>query len=355
MHRYRIIVRTCLLAAVGAAGLFWASPMQPPGVVDTPRARSPAADAGTLPGRPAAQPAGAAALATTGQADAARGDDVQAPPAADIVDEVVVWGTVESTFGNVVRGETVKLYSASLNRRYTAVSDGHGEFVLASVAPASDYELSVSPQGLFERYRRDDLVLETGSRALRIVLEPVETGLLQGRIVNPEGRPVIDFLVRLRSLAVDRGFMNARTDAIGSFRVEDFPAGPFEVTAREELLRIDELRFDPGAGRELTLVVDHGDHTLTGQVYDDHGQPLHGATVLLGWRYAGADGRSVMERRTLTDADGGFVLTNLGMGPHDLTLALTQQGAALRRTVEVGTETGMILYLENGPAGAGGS
>lgn len=330
--------RAALLAVITAMGLLWAPVTQPPVAVPE---TGPVGEAG-FPAPPAAgnaQPRHEAWPA--GYVDHRAGESADPAPA-----ESIVWGSVETSLGYVVEGEKVALYSPSINQRYASTSDGQGRFLINGVRAAGDYRVSVSPDGMFKSYERRGLEIDGGQTPLRVVLQPLRTGLLRGEIVNGQGRPVPDFDIALRSLSVNRGAVNARSDSVGLFQIDDFPEGPLEASARQRILRIDRLSFDPEAGELLTLVVDEGGNQLSGLVYDGYGQPRYGVIVLLTWEHARSDGRTVMERRTLTDAWGRFVLDGLGEGPHELVLA-TSEGDGLKRRVNIGEDPAeLILYLE---------
>ncbi len=112
----------------------------------------------------------------------------------------IVWGTVQTSFGDIVEGEKVTLYSGSRDRRYTGTSDENGEFRIDGVQAASDYNVSVKPKGMFKRYTRGDLEIEGTETALGIVLEPLRTGVLQGEIVNAEVRTSVSFCAACRRI-----------------------------------------------------------------------------------------------------------------------------------------------------------
>lgn len=347
MRTKRQLIAVLPLAVLAAAGLLWLSDVGSPSPEANPRPETTiqyVPPAGPQPPKSAyAATRAAGTLREPGPVDSEPSGPLGAAPA---LSDSIVRGTVESTLGYVVEGERVQLYSPSLTRRYTAVSDEQGRFRLSGVQSAPDYGLSLSPKGMFKPYELNGLEIDGGQSALRIVLEPLRVGPLQGMIVNAQGRAVPEFDIQLRSLSPGRGIVNARSDSVGIFRIEEFPEGAFEASARGRILRIDGLRFDPDATEIVTLVVDDGPNQLSGQVYDGYGRPRDGVIVLLTWTHSQGDARSVMERRMLTDSWGAFAMDGLGKGPHDLVLA-TSRGLGLRRTVNIGEDPAeLILYLE---------
>lgn len=261
-------------------------------------------------------------------------------------DDLTVWGTVRTRNGEVVAGKPIKLYSDTLQKTYTGFSSRQGEFVINNVMPAIDYIVTVSPKGMYQQYLRRDLTLDAGNAYLNIVLEPLQVGVLNGRIINPQGLSVPDFVIKVRSASPSRGTLRTRSDSVGLFQIDDFPKGPFEAFSRSMLLRIDGLMFDPDANEVITLVVDHGPHQLSGRVFNQHGQHVSGASVLLSWEHVDGDVRSTVLRRTLTDAEGGFAMDGLAFGRHELVVSSTD-GAVLERSVMIGeVAADLVLYLD---------
>lgn len=334
-----------LPALAVAVGVFWMLPVQTP----TP-------DTGRLPSSETSRPSGeqAARRQSPGPdrparearpGDTARRTDDAAGSAA-ARSNLVVWGTIETEYGGVAPGETVELYSASLQRRSEAVSNAQGEVVFDNMPAASDYQVTVTPEGAYENYRRRGLRIDADHPSFTVVLQALRTGVLRGDIVNPEGQPVPNFVIWVRSRAKDRGILRTRSDSVGLFRIEDFPEGPFEVFSREVLLRITGLYFEADANDMVTLVVDHGPHQLSGRVFDRHGQPVFGAVVVLTWRRNSGDVQSTVENRTLTDTNGAFTFDGLAYGEHELMVSLTGAAAIERKVVVGETPADMVLYLE---------
>jgi len=96
----------------------------------------------------------------------------------------------------------------------------------------------------------------------------------------------------------------------------------------------------PGESQEVRLVLDWGDQAIEGHVVDSRGNPLPGAQVSLSW-FDRRDGiTSSSGRSTVTDAGGLFRFTELGPGPHQLTVAprpRRRPAKARRRMPDAGT------------------
>ena len=123
-----------------------------------------------------------------------------------------------------------------------------------------------------------------------VVLRPRAS--LQGRVLDPEGAPVADALVRAR-LEAREGWgdwddsWETRTDAEGSFRFDDLPPEPLRVLAEAGARRSAELAVDPtrpGATLELRLGPAAG---LTLRFVDAAGLPVPGVEVRLARPHAG--------------------------------------------------------------------
>ena len=252
---------------------------------------------------------------------------------------VLLWGTVQTESGEVVSGEEVQLYSATLNEKHRSISNDHGEFVMHDVTPAADYSVSVSPRGMFARYQRD-VAIDQNQIDLNIVLRSLPTASMTGWVVDTTGNPVPAFDLVIRSPARARWSATVTTDAGGRFEVNRVPEGRLEVSTRTlqtgQLMKITGLELVAGSTRPVKLVVDAGTHMVSGRVYDALGSPVAGANVLLTWTHSEATVRSIATRRTITDPDGGFTLDGLGAGPHELIVSFGGQGQ--RRKIEVGQD-----------------
>lgn len=71
----------------------------------------------------------------------------------------LVWGSIETKLGHIAPGEEINLVSRSTGKRYKAVSDYNGDFVIENVQPALDYSVSVIPRGMYKKYLQSDVEL----------------------------------------------------------------------------------------------------------------------------------------------------------------------------------------------------
>lgn len=264
----------------------------------------------------------------------------------DAMSNTLIWGSIQTKLGHVVPGEEIKLVSRSTGKRYKAVSNDQGEFVVENVQPAVDYSVSVTPQGMFKKYLQSDVELGGDENILNIVLDPLRTGLLQGRLLNTEERPVSDFEISVRSLSKNLGVFVTKSNSVGLFHVDDFPEGPFEVISQDIFLLIKGLEFDAGSNEVIELLVDKGPYTLTGRVFDPNGQAVEGATVMLSRTQIRNGVKSSIQRLTLTASGGVFEYKSVGSGEHQLNVENTSLFRAHRSVFIDQAPADVILYLE---------
>jgi protocatechuate 3,4-dioxygenase beta subunit len=232
-----------------------------------------------------------------------------------------VRGTVTTPTGDVVPGETVRLYSAKQNLQLTATTDREGRFELVGVPPSDDYRIRMQSANRYHEYLSDALQVGRNGADIHITLKPMGTGSFMGKMVDSNGEPVAGFSLWARSQNAGRGLRRITGDSRGHFFADGIPEGPLVLGTRSS------PRFDiTGASlvadsqRELTVVLDHGLHLLEGVALDEEGRPVAAAEVLLTWAHADNGLVSRSKRSMNADRDGHFQFTGLGPGPHRLKL-----------------------------------
>lgn len=96
----------------------------------------------------------------------------------------------------------------------------------------------------------------------------------------------------------------------------------------------------------VVLVVDQGNHELTGFVYDQFHYPVDGANVVLSWINSQSGTRSVVDRRTTTSPSGRFSMQGIGSGEHEL-LITAGDGSSFHRTVDINYgSTGLTIFMQ---------
>ncbi|MCP4874125.1 MAG: carboxypeptidase regulatory-like domain-containing protein [Gammaproteobacteria bacterium] len=248
------------------------------------------------------------------------------------------WGSLYTTYGDIVANEKVILISESANQAYSEISDENGHFNFENIVPASDYRLSVSPKGMYKRVSMDSLAILNNQTALAIVLEPLELGRLKGKVVNTEGIVVPGYEMRIQSALKTRWIRNFVPDIIGEFEIENVPIGPIEFTKTfGQALVITGHEFSGDSQTTIELVVDVGYNELKGVVYDEFSNAVPGATVVLNWKHNYQGVISIVTRRSTTSPTGEFLFQGLGKGEHEL-LATSFDGSVDHQIVDIGND-----------------
>ena len=241
----------------------------------------------------------------------------------------MVSGRLRSARGEPASGERVQLQSASLGAQYLATSKGDGTFSMSAVVPADDYRITIHPKGAFENYWQQGVAIGGSGRFLDITLQPLDSGRLTGRMVDVRGFPLPGFALLLKSNKSQSRYVPVTSDDGGYFVVENAPAGNLMfVTRSEPRFVVSGIRLDAGTAAEAEVVIDWGDHELSGQVSDEQGAAVAGAEVKLSWRHAADSTQSTSLRRSVSDGDGFFRFAQLGPGPHQLDVVATDYQAA---------------------------
>lgn len=175
-----------------------------------------------------------------------------------------------------------------------------GSFVMA-LPPDPDADLRFAAPGFLERGLTVEDVPSTG--AWTVELTPAPT--VSGRVVDARGRPVT--VGRVGAEGLDHEGSGGDTlDTSGCFRIELSAPGPYrlELRAPRHLLE-EDVRVH--GGDEGLRIVAAARPVLTGRVLGPDGRGLAGVGVCA----KNADGWRMDARRTLTRADGAFVVSGL--------------------------------------------
>jgi hypothetical protein len=237
-----------------------------------------------------------------------------------------VTGVLLSADGAPVPGETLHLQSPAMNARYQTVSNADGGFVFQNVQVGDDYRLLVYPKqsprsGWLKDCIRSPLVVPEAGLDLKIELESLGLGTIQGTMVDPTGQPIPNFTVWVRSMKAQGRSMEVTGDAQGRFLVEDVPEGEILIETRSlPRLSVRGVRLAPDEDKEAVVVLDWGSHQLQGTVLDPTGAPVPGARVALHWTLTRPGLQSASFRNAITDAQGRFEFSELGAGEHRITV-----------------------------------
>ena len=226
-------------------------------------------------------------------------------------------GTVTDFRGNAVGGERIFLHSPSVNARYHANSTPTGSFVVRDVRVAEDYRLWVYPRQTYQDQTIDPLVVEMGENHVDVVLDLIETGTLEGRILDTEKRPVSRLTIHVRSAQSSTNTVATTTDELGRFRVENVPAGDLTIETRAfPRLSVRGIKLEPGSDAKVEVHIGRGKHRVAGVVRDEAGEPVTGARVTVTWMSSSQGGllRSSLFHQAFTDANGEFEVSGFAAG-----------------------------------------
>ena len=236
-------------------------------------------------------------------------------PGAEVV------GMLRTEDGTPVPGEGVELESAALAASYFGASDALGRFFVPNVALGDDYEVRVLTDGRYRDYVQRGVTVTAEGVTLELVLEPLASARLVGRMVDAEGTPI-----PLRSLLVRASHapglvLQLTGDDGGSFAVEHAPTGQLTFSTRTiPDIKIRGPLLTPGSEADLLLVLDEGSHELGGRIVGARDVPVAGAQLKLSWSYKQGGSLSSSARTAVTDPSGGFRFTDLGPGTHRLAV-----------------------------------
>ncbi len=232
-----------------------------------------------------------------------------------------VTGMVTNEFGNVVVGARIWINSPSLKTTYRARSDANGFYSISGIKAGSDYQLTATVRGLYERYIRRPVAITDGGSTLDITLRSIAGGRVVGNMVDVLGEPVPSFTLLLTSSKAAGRTVPVVGDDNGYFAVDKVPEGRLTfVTRSQPRVSIRGAELTATSEVFVRLVIDWGVHDLVGRVTDISGNPLPGVDAALTWRHEAGLILSSSSRRTLTDAEGLFRFTQLGPGVHRLDL-----------------------------------
>jgi protocatechuate 3,4-dioxygenase beta subunit len=149
------------------------------------------------------------------------------------------------------------------------------------------------------------------------------TGIIRGRVVSADGRPLRRARISVSSAEV-AGTRTTSTDLSGKFEIKDLAAARYRVlVARSGYLPLEYGQRRPGEqGRPVQIadgqVVDRIDFALprmsvvTGRVTDEAGEPMEGVTVIASRSmYFEGQRRLVPITTATTDDEGEFRLQKL--------------------------------------------
>lgn len=252
----------------------------------------------------------------------------------------VIAGVVRDTHGHRIEGQTAQLQSTALGANYAAVTNADGAFSIRRVKVGGVYDLIVRPDGAYADHWQRGIRVPREGVALEVVLEPLATRRLEGRVVDEEGRPVSGFDLSIRSEVSSARTLSVQSDAEGRFAADGVPVGALHFATLSPPRHVIRGAHADGKG-EIEIVVDSGDRRLDGRVLDDRGEPVAGVQLDLAWLHSSAELQSSSIRRSVSDTQGAFHFGGLGPGSHRLIVS-AQEHHAPTAAIEVPASAGEV-------------
>jgi hypothetical protein len=232
---------------------------------------------------------------------------------------------------------------------HRAVTDTNGEYRITNV-PAGTYEVTVVvPPGLIlaeETFTSRTLIVSKGESVENVRIELIRSGVITGKIVDSDGRPLIEQQVTV--FPEKLGGRNhhspvvATTDDRGIYRAYGLPAGTYRVaagTGEEEWVatRGQGASFKriyypdaPDVTQAKLIEVTEGSETkeinitlgrllstftASGRIVDETGKPLEKVSYFVTY-FIEPNRRSSLDTGALSNVDGEFKLEKLVPGQY---------------------------------------
>ncbi len=204
---------------------------------------------------------------------------------------------------------------------HTVSSNDRGYFTLEGVRSGHPYKLTIFSPPEYRFYFDGEFSVTQDTPPLKIILVPLNFIDIDGMVVNNEAVPVPDFEFYIRNESTEPEVRKLVTDSSGFFSLNHFPAGEVSLTTQgPEYFEIKGLMLAENEYRNLGLVVDKGNHYLSGWVSDENGVPVETASVYLSAEFTDGSVKYSSYRIKATDNSGIFYFDNLGSGEHLLTV-----------------------------------
>lgn len=253
----------------------------------------------------------------------------QLPRAQMSVDGFAVNGNVISPLLKPVAGAKVELSSVVTQSVHITRTDDDGTFNLQNIAPGDDYRLYITGPNN-ERFRQNRVRVTKNTAPLEVVLASTGFGQVTGHVIDTRNRPVKGLTLLIFSSNAGARTFQATTDRTGKFVIDQVPAGDVMfVSDSMHGLRARGLKLRPGGNAHAYLVVDKGDHAVTGVVRDRHGAVMRNSDITLRWQTTRDGVTSYFVHNAKTDDQGRYLFTGLGEGPHTLSARAAGEGHAV--------------------------
>ena len=243
----------------------------------------------------------------------------------ETLESVTVNGWIGNEFGTGLGSVKIELAPASTQGEegtyLTVLSGEAGNFSLAGVRSGVRYSLSAYATLEYSSYLDVNFVVTQNPKQLNIILESLRLIDINGMIVNREGTPIPDFEIYMTNISTGTHVKKLVSDSSGFFSLMNYPVGEVSFSTRgPEYFKITGLTLSESSYRTLMLVVDKGDHYLSGWVSDGGGVAVEKALVYLDATLQNGTIKYSSYRPISTDRAGRFYFDNIGSGEHKISV-----------------------------------
>lgn len=256
---------------------------------------------------------------------------------------VTIIGNVTNTAGAPIHKAKVQINSSHLKRRFQAISDRNGNFLMADVEVADDYQLWVRPKSGYKNYI-EDLEVSGSNQNLAIILQSNGKEDLSGKMVDSDGNPISQFSLWLQSSNAGSIQSTVTSDQQGLFNVKDIPEGELSFQTRSSpYFSVSGIKHLVDKTATVKVTLDWGENEIFGRVVDSGDTPIPGANVSLYWSHEENGVLSRSKRGTSSGSNGDFLFTQLGAGEHLLNVSMPgYRSMRLYRHSGIGEKTTLV-------------
>ncbi len=243
----------------------------------------------------------------------------------DALDSVNIRGWIGNEIGIGLEGARVEL-SASYTRNrdsyyLTDFTDTSGNFEFEGVRSGETYKFSVNLTPEYPYYEDLDFGVTQNPEQINIVLKKLSFVDIDGMILNHSSTPVPDYEMYISNVTTGIHTRKIVSDSSGYFSLRNFPLGEVRLSTRgAEFFKISGLKITDSSYQNLKLVVDRGNHYLSGWISDDNGVAVEKAMITLDRNFRDGEVENSSYRSQGTDRNGGFAFENLGDGEYHVTV-----------------------------------
>jgi len=243
----------------------------------------------------------------------------------ETLDSVTVNGWIGNDFGTGLESAKIELVPANTQGEegtyLTVLSGESGNFSLAGIKSGVRYSLSAYATLEYSSYLDTNFVVTQNPQQLNIILESLRLIDINGMIVNREGTPIPDFEIYMTNISTGTHVKKLVSDSSGFFSLINYPVGEVSFSTRgPEYFKITGLILSESSYHTLMLVVDKGNHYLSGWVIDGGGVAVEKALVYLDSTMQNGTIKYSSYRPISTDRAGRFYFDNIGSGEHKISV-----------------------------------